>query len=149
MLKAAESAAKWLADKVKGNPKLNPVPYPFFRSIVNKQVEWARTQRGISLDFEELAEAVREKLLKAGIYTMSAGKNDFQPSTTTQTQPKVSFSELGSETGGTHPPLTLHLRADDNFTVLLDWLHEVKNSAVKEQYTGLDLMAKITREARR
>ena len=71
MRKATESAAKWLADKVKGNPKLNPIPYSFFKSIISKQVEWARTQRKIILNFEELAEAVSAELLKAGIYVMA------------------------------------------------------------------------------
>lgn len=28
MMKAAHSAASWLAEKVKANPKLNPIPYP-------------------------------------------------------------------------------------------------------------------------
>ncbi|MBQ7170395.1 MAG: hypothetical protein IJR63_10900 [Synergistaceae bacterium] len=135
MRKAAESAAKWLADKVRGNPKLNPIPYPFFKSIVNKQVEWARTQRGIALDFEELAEAVRTELLKAGIHTMSGSERK-----------EVS---LFDGAGGANPPVTLHLRADDNFTVLLKWLSEVIDSAESEKYTGLDLTAKITREARR
>ena len=72
MKKAAESAAKWLADKVMGNPKLNPVPYGLFRSIVSKQIEWA-AKRGVRFDFTELSEAVRTELLKAGIYTMSEG----------------------------------------------------------------------------
>ena len=76
MIKAAHSAASWLADKVKANPKLNPIPYPFFKSILNKQVEWARTQRGIRLEFEELAEAVRKELLKVGIHTMSESKKE-------------------------------------------------------------------------
>ena len=66
MKKAAESAAKWLADKVMGNPKLNPVPYGLFKSIVSKQVEWA-AKRGVRFDFTELSEAVRTELLKAGI----------------------------------------------------------------------------------
>lgn len=76
MIKAALSAASWLADKVKANPKLNPIPYPFFKSILNKQVEWARTQRGLRLEFEELAEAVRKELLKVGIHTMSESKKE-------------------------------------------------------------------------
>ena len=75
MKKAAESAAKWLADKVKANPKLNPIPYPFFKSIINKQIEWA-AKRGVALDFTELAEAVRKELLKVGIHTMAESKKE-------------------------------------------------------------------------
>ena len=143
MRKAAESAAKWLADKVKGNSKLNPIPYPFFKSIVNKQVEWARTQRGITLDFEELAEAVRTELLKAGIYTMAESKKE------SKSERESGSLFEGTESGEAIPPQTLHLKADDNFAVLINWLQRVIDSAVEEKYSGLELMAKITREARR
>ena len=79
MKKAAESAAKWLADKVMGNPKLNPIPFPFFKSIVSKQVEWARTQRNVNLNFEELSDAVRSELLKSGIHVMSESRKENKP----------------------------------------------------------------------
>lgn len=143
MIKAAHSAASWLADKVKANPKLNPIPYPFFKSIVNKQVEWARTQRGIRLEFEELAEAVRKELLKVGIHTMSESKKE------SKSERETSSLFEGTESGEAIPPQTLHLRADDNFAVLINWLQGVIDSAVEEKYTGLELTAKITREARR
>ena len=143
MMKAAHSAASWLADKVKANPKLNPIPYPFFKSIVNKQVEWARTQRGIRLKFEELAEAVRKELLKVGIHTMSESKKE------SKSERETSSLFDGTESGEAIPPQTLHLRADDNFAVLINWLQGVIDSAVEEKYTGLELTAKITREARR
>ena len=142
MRKAAQSAASWLADKVKGNPKLNPIPYPFFKSIVNKQIEWA-AKRGAFLNFEELAEAVRTELLKNGIYTMSESKME------AKSEHEASSSFEGTESGEAIPPQTLHLKADDNFAVLINWLQGVIDSAVQGKYTGLDLTAKITREARR
>lgn len=70
MKKTAESATKWLTEKVKSNPKLNPIPYSFFKSIISKQIEWA-AKRGVALDFTELAQAVSAELLKAGIYVMA------------------------------------------------------------------------------
>ena len=143
MMKAAQSAASWLADKVKGNPKLNPIPYPFFKSIVNKQVEWAKTQRGIRLEFEELAEAVRTELLKVGIYTMAESKKESKP------ERETSSLFEGTESGETISTQTLHLKADDNFAVLILWLQGVIDTAIAEKYTGLELSAKITREARR
>ena len=81
MRKATESATKWLTEKVRSNPKLNPIPCPFFKSIISKQVEWARTQRKIILNFEELAEAVSAELLKAGIYVMAenSAKKEIKP----------------------------------------------------------------------
>ena len=143
MMKAAHSAASWLADKVKANPKLNPIPYPFFKSILNKQVEWARTQRGIRLEFEELAEAVRKELLKVGIHTMSESKKE------SKSERETSSLFEGTESWEAISPQTLRLRADDNFAVLINWLQGVIDSAVEEKYTGLELTAKITREARR
>lgn len=102
MKKAAESAAKWLADKVMGNPKLNPVPYALFRSIVNKQIEWA-AKRGVRFDFTELSEAVRSELLKAGIYTMSSdGKQEHKTA-----------SLFDANSGGEIPSLILRLGDDD------------------------------------
>ena len=71
ILKAAVSAAKWLIPRVKDNPKLNPVPYPFFKSIVSKQIEWGKSQRGVILGFSELAQATRFELLKSGIHVMA------------------------------------------------------------------------------
>ena len=142
MMKAAQSAASWLADKVNGNPKLNPIPYPFFKSIVNKQIEWA-AKRGAFLNFEELAEAVRTELLKDGIYTMSESKKVSKP------ERETSSLFEGTESGETISPQTLHLKADDNFAVLILWLQGVIDTAIAEKYTGLELSAKITREARR
>ena len=101
MMKAAHSAASWLADKVKANPKLNPSPYPFFKSIVNKQVEWARTQRGIRLEFEELAEAVRKELLKVGIHTMAESKKE------SKSERETSSLFEGTESWEAIPPQTL------------------------------------------
>ena len=63
MKTAVKSAAKWLLEKAKDNPKLNPVPFPLFKSILEKQITWAREQRGFYLSFDELAEYVRAELL--------------------------------------------------------------------------------------
>lgn len=63
MKTAVKSAAKWLLEKAKDNPKLNPVPFPLFKSILEKQITWAREQRGFYLSFDELAENVRAELL--------------------------------------------------------------------------------------
>ena len=142
MRKASQSAASWLVDKVKGNPKLNPIPYPFFKSIINKQIEWA-AKRGAFLNFEELTEAVRTELLKDGIYTMSESKKESKP------ERETSSLFEGTESGETISPQTLHLKADDNFAVLILWLQGVIDTAIAEKYTGLELSAKITREARR
>lgn len=73
ILKAAASAAKWL----KTHSHQNPISYPFFKSIVNRQVDWGKSQRGVILNFAELEHATRSELLKAGIRVMSeSGKSE-------------------------------------------------------------------------
>lgn len=72
MRKAVESAANWLA----AHSKHNPIPYPLFKSIITKQIEWA-DKKGIRLDFAKLADAVRAELQKSGIRVTSEG-NDRQ-----------------------------------------------------------------------
>lgn len=48
MKTAVKGASKWLIEKASTNPKLNPIPYPLFRTILGKQIEWARTQRAVN-----------------------------------------------------------------------------------------------------
>ncbi|MBQ3447633.1 MAG: hypothetical protein IJG37_08330 [Synergistaceae bacterium] len=134
MRKAAESAAKWLADKVMGNPKLNPIPYPFFKSIVNKQVEWA-AKRGMRLDFLELSEAVRAELLKAGIYTMSEnGRQEHRTESIFDTDTEI-------------PPLALSLSDDaPKMPALFKWLYSVFDRAASEGFKELHFSVKAVKE---
>ena len=130
MKKAIDSAAKWLTDKVRSNPKLNPIPYAFFKSIINKQIEWAG-KRGVSLDFEELSQAVRAELLKVGIYTMSDSKQDV-------------------EIGEAIPPLLIHFNSAGEAAsamIIFDWLHSVLMKAHAGNYSELMLTASRTQEA--
>ena len=136
MKKAVDSAAKWLADKAKSNPKLNPIPYAFFKSIINKQVEWA-AKRGVSLDFSELAEAVRGELLKSGIYTMADDK-----------RPVQSARKSGTGTGGEFPPLLIKFHSAGeavSMTLIFDWLHRVFTKAAEEKYSSLRISADGTK----
>ena len=129
MRKAVDSAAKWLTDKVRSNPKLNPIPYAFFKSIINKQIEWAG-KRGVSLDFEELSQAVRAELLKVGIYTMSDSKQDV-------------------EIGEAIPPLLIHFNSEGEAAsamIIFDWLHSVLMKAHAGNYSELMLTASRTQE---
>ena len=71
MKTAVKGASKWLIEKATANKKLNPIPYALFKTILNKQIEWARSQRGQNLNFDELAELVKAELLKSGIHTMT------------------------------------------------------------------------------
>ena len=135
MKKAIDSAAKWLTDKVRSNPKLNPIPYAFFKSIINKQIEWAG-KRGVSLDFEELSQAVRSELLKSGIYTM-ADKSARQ------------VEDKDTEAREQFPPLLIHFNSAGEAAsamIIFDWLHSVLMKAHAGNYSELMLTASRTQE---
>ena len=146
MKKAVDSATKWLAEKVKGNPKLNPIPYPFFKSIINKQVEWA-AKRDVALDFEELAEAVRGELLKAGIYTMADSRASRSGSKSAR-QETIPLDGTDTEARGAIPPLLIKFHSAGeavSMTVIFDWLHRVFTKAANEKYSGLRITADGTK----
>ena len=148
MKKAVDSATKWLAEKVKGNPKLNPIPYPFFKSIINKQVEWA-AKRDVALDFDELAEAVRGELLKAGIYTMADSRASRSGSKSAR-QETIPLDGTDAEARGAIPPLLIKFHSAGeavSMTLIFDWLHRVFTKAANEKYSGLRITADGTKEA--
>ena len=72
---AVRGASKWLIE----HTKRNPIPFKFFKSILDKQIEWAKNNRGVTLNFAELSEAVKSELLKGGIYVMSADGKTNKP----------------------------------------------------------------------
>lgn len=67
MKQAVKGASKRLIE----HSKRNPIPFKLFKLILDKQIEWAKNNRGITLNFGELSEAVKAELLKGGIYVMS------------------------------------------------------------------------------
>lgn len=138
MKKAAESAAKWLTEKAKSNPKLNPVPYPFFRSIINKQIEWA-SKRGVNLNFDELSEAVRTELLKSGIHTMSG--NGTQEHKTSVSDDGIIFP-LHLNLNVTTP----HSGALEPMRMLFKWFNLVFEKASAEGYSCLRISVNAEEE---
>lgn len=145
---AVKGATKWLIEKATANKKLNPVPYALFKSILEKQIEWARQQRGRILDFEELASAAREELLKSGIYVMSGSRNKQEAEI--EHEEKLLFSELDEkDMTEISPVLNLELTSDASFTMarLFDWLHSVFDKAVANKYSSLQVSVKAVTEA--
>lgn len=137
MKQAVKGASKWL----KEHTKRNLVPYKLFESILNKQVEWAKNNRGVMLNFSELSEAVKSELLKAGIYVMSPdGK---QPEHKT-----ASLFATGEDSHSSIPALTLSL-ADNEPTLqkFFGWLHTVFNKATAEGITELRFTVNAVKEA--
>ena len=133
MKKAVNSATNWLTQKVQANPKLNPIPCAFFRSIISKQVEWA-SKRGVTLDFSELADAVRTELLKSGIYTQADGQN------------QTPASHTNSEARGEIPPLMVKFNSAGDAMcaiTIFDWLQNVFQKAHATRSSGVELSARI------
>ena len=44
MKQAVKGASKWLIE----HTKRNPIPFKLFKSILDKQIEWAKNNRGIT-----------------------------------------------------------------------------------------------------
>ena len=132
MKQAIKGASKWLTE----HTKRNPIPYKLFKSIVDKQIEWAKN-RGVTLNFGELSEAVKAELLKAGINVMSPdGK-----------QPEASKIATGKEPS-TIPALTLSLNGDTPILpALFRWLYGVFNKATAEGFTELRFSVNAVEES--
>ncbi|MBQ6983005.1 MAG: hypothetical protein IJQ15_11330 [Synergistaceae bacterium] len=139
MKQAIKGASKWLTE----HTKRNPIPYKLFKSIVDKQIVWAKS-RGVNLDFGELSEAVKAELLKAGIHVMSPdGK-----------QPEYSATSKIATGEESHPlipvigDLTLSL-SDDEPTLprLFGWFHAVFDKATAEDITELRFSVNAVKEA--
>ena len=130
MKQAVKGASKWLIE----NAKHNPIPYKLFKSILDKQIEWAKS-RGVTLDFNEFSDAVRAELLKVGIHTMSPdGK---QPEHTTD---KESHFPI--------PALTLSLRDDEpTLPALFRWLYRTFDKAIADSITELRFSVSAVKES--
>ena len=136
MKKAAESAAKWLASKVQSNPKLNPIPFGLFKAILEKQVTWARTQRGIYISFDELAENVRAELLKSNITVLPENVKK--------------IGTVKSENDHTNA-LIVNFKSSGEavcFSLLFEWLCQVFTRASEGKCSGVQIDAKMLKEER-
>ena len=140
MKQAVKGASKWL----KEHTKHNPIPFKLFKSILDKQIEWAKNNRGVTLNFGELSEAVRAELLKGGIYVMSPdGKPNKKPEHTS-----VSHFATGEESHSAIPPLTLSLKGDTPILpALFRWLCGVFDKATVEGVTELRFTVNAVKEA--
>ena len=136
MKQAVKGASKWLIE----HTKRNPIPFKLFKSILDKQIEWAKNNRGVTLNFAELSEAVKSELLKGGIYVMSPdGK---QPEHATASH----FATC--EDSSRFPALTLSL-ADSEPTLpkFFGWLHTVFSKTSAEGITELRFTVNAVKES--
>lgn len=138
MKQAVKGASKWLIE----HSKRNPIPFKLFKSILDKQIEWAKNNRGVKIDFGELSEAVKSELLKSGIYVMSPDGKTNMPEYTS-----ASLFATGEESSSPMPSLTLSL-SDDEPTLpkLFGWLQIVFSKATAEGITELRFTVNAVKE---
>lgn len=135
MKQAVRGASKWLIEHTKSNP----IPFKLFKSILDKQIEWAKNNRGITLNFGELSEAVKSELLKGGIYVISENGISNQPEHTS-----ASLFATGEPAFSS---LTLSL-SDDEPTLpkFFGWLHAVFSKATANGITELQFAVKAIKD---
>ena len=78
IISAAKSAAEWLAGIVRKDNKLNPIPYPLFKSCLDKRIEWA-LKDSVILDPERLEKLIKEELATVGIHVSPNKYKKAQP----------------------------------------------------------------------
>ena len=139
MKQAVKGASKWLIE----HSKRNPIPFKLFKSILDKQIEWAKNNRGITLNFGELSEAVKAELLKGGIYVMSPdGKPNKKPENTS--------ASLFATSEESSPLSALTLSLSDYEPILpklFGWLHAVFDNASAVGITELRFTVSAVKEA--
>ena len=138
MKQAVKGASKWLMEK----SKRNPIPFKLFKSILDKQIEWAKNNRGITLNFGELSEAVKAELLKGGIYVKSTdGKTN---------KPENTSASLFATSEESSPLSALTLSLSDYEPILpklFGWLHAVFDNASAVGITELRFTVSVVKEA--
>lgn len=141
MKQAVKGASKWLIE----HTKRNPIPYKLFKSILDKQIEWAKNNRGVTLDFGELSEAVKTELLKSGIYVMSLANKNGKPNKMPE---HTSASKFAAGEHGAIPALTLSLKGDKPILpVFFRWCYAVFDKATAEGITELRFSVNASGEA--
>lgn len=140
MKQAVKGASKWLIE----HTKRNPIPFKLFKSILDKQIEWAKNNRGITLNFAELSDAVKSELLKGGIYVISENGISNQPEHTSASL----FATCEEFYPSPIPALTLSL-SDDEPTLpkFFGWLQIVFSKASAEGITELRFSVNAVKES--
>ena len=137
MKQAVKGASKWLIE----HSKRNPIPFKLFKSILDKQIEWAKNNRGVTLNFVELSEAVKSELLKGGIYVMSPDGKPNIPENTS-----ASLFATG-EVPYTFPELTPSFAYGDSILPrLFGWLCRVFDEASEEGIADLRFTVSAVKE---
>lgn len=141
MTSAVNGAASFLM-KVAEN--LNPIPYPLFKSAINKQIGWA-ANAGRSLDFDALAEAVKKLLASHNVSVMpdkfarkqqtNRRKWNWMPDEIIELAHNPVVTESNT--------LILQAKDDQNAVKLFKWLCSILDTADKQHPVSISFTAEL------
>ena len=140
-MKSAVNGAAGFLMKVAEN--LNPIPYPLFKSAIDKQIGWA-AQAGKPLDFDNLAEAVKKELASRSVFVMPdkyARKQ--QTSNRRNWMPDENIELARNPIVANSNTLILQAKDEQNTAKLFKWLCSILDTASKQHPDTISFTAEL------
>ena len=140
-MKSAVNGAAGFLMKVAEN--LNPIPYPLFKSAIDKQIGWAG-QAGKPLDFDNLAEAVKKELASRSVFVMPdkyARKQ--QTSNRRNWMPDENIELARNPIVANSNTLILQAKDEQNTAKLFKWLCSILDTANEQHPDTISFTAEL------
>ena len=129
MKRAVEGATTWLL-KIAQNT--NPIPYGLFKSGINRRIGWA-AEKGITLDFDTLAEEIKKSLAYQGVQVM--------PNKYVKQQEEIHTADGFFLNDSDKFVLT----SRDGFSKMFSWLYSVFEKAEREDFPQIIFTTEFTK----
>ena len=126
---------------LKVSKDINPIPFPLFKSAIDKQIEWA-ANRGETLDFDTLAEAVKQNLERMNVQVMPnkfAKKKQNNRNWMPEPDPDLAYIPDTPD----NDTFTLLLDDKQNTAELFVWFCFVLNKANAQNSTSIYFTAEV------
>ena len=140
-MKSAVNGAAGFLMKVAEN--LNPIPYPLFKSAIDKQIGWA-AQAGRSIDFDNLAEAVKKELASRSVSVMpnkyarkqqTSSRRNWMPDENIELACNPIVTEANT--------LILQAKDEQNAVKLFKWICSILDSANEQHPDTISFTAEL------
>ena len=117
----------------------NPIPYPLFKSSLERQIKWA-ADKGHQLDFDALAEAVKKELESNNVRVMpnkyaqkqQTNRRNWTPNDTNQS---VTVPQLET--------LTISKYDNKSIVKFINWLYSVLNQSEAQKIQTICFTAEL------
>ena len=140
-MKSAVNGAAGFLMKVAEN--LNPIPYPLFKSAIDKQIGWA-AQAGRSLDFDNLAEAVKKELASRSVSVMpNKYARKQQTSNLRNWMPDENIELARNPIVTNSNTLILQAKDEQNTAKLFKWLCSILDTANEQHPDTISFTAEL------